>query len=78
LPDINGFELAQTIRNMEKRWHRVPLIAVTANAFEGLSEKTKQAGFDDYLFKPLNIEAIRHIFLKYLSKAKRSLLNHLV
>jgi CheY-like chemotaxis protein len=66
LPDMNGFELAETIRHMEKRLPKLPLIAVTANSNEELAHKVKSAGFDDYLLKPLSIEAIRYILSKHL------------
>lgn len=71
LPDMNGFELASTIRGIEKRHHHLPLIAVTANSYEELGDRSKEAGFSDYLIKPLTIENIRHMLLKHLNKAKR-------
>lgn len=70
LPDINGFELAKTIRNIERRFPRVPLIAVTANSEQELRTKSKNAGFDDYLLKPLTIESVRHVMFKHLNKSK--------
>jgi CheY-like chemotaxis protein len=76
LPDMNGFELAKTIRNIERRTPRVPMIAVTANSEQELKSKSKNAGFDDYLLKPLTIEAIRHIMFKHLNKVKTHPHNH--
>ncbi len=70
LPDINGFELAQTIRNIEKRWTRLPLIAVTANFTEELENKSKNSGFDDFMIKPLTLENVRHILSKHLDKSR--------
>ncbi len=70
LPDINGFELALTIRNIERRWTRIPLIAVTANFNEELEVNTKNAGFDYFLLKPLSIESVRHVLQKYIHSSK--------
>lgn len=68
LPDINGFELAETIRHVEKKTVHIPLIAVTANSSEDLGSKSKVFGFDDHLIKPLTIESIRNVLNRYLSR----------
>lgn len=70
LPDINGYELAKTIRTIERRYPRMPLIAVTANSDPNLKIETENAGFDDYLLKPLTLEAVRHITFKHVNKNK--------
>lgn len=70
LPDMNGFELAKTIRNIERHFPRVPMIAVTANSEQELKMKSRNAGFDDYLLKPLTVEALRHVMFKHLNKSK--------
>ncbi len=73
LPDINGFELAKTIRNIERRSPRVPLIAVTANSNKKLKLESQDAGFDDYLLKPLTTESLRYVMYKHLKKANLAL-----
>lgn len=57
MPNIDGFELARTLtKNADSRplW----LIAVTADALSGASEKCIDAGFDDYMAKPCPQEEI--------------------
>jgi CheY-like chemotaxis protein len=74
LPDIDGFEIAQTLRIIQRRT-RIPLIAVTANSSPNLAAKSNTFGFDDYMLKPLTVEAIRHILYKHLNKLNLDNLN---
>jgi CheY-like chemotaxis protein len=69
LPDMNGFEITTTIRSLERNNTHVPIIAVTANFFENFDTRCKNTGFDDYLLKPLSLEAVRHMMLKHLSRS---------
>ena len=48
----------------------VPVIALTANAIVGAKEMYIEAGFDDYLSKPVKSEALMDIIEKYISKDK--------
>ena len=59
LPDIDGYEVAQRLRNSEKaNLSRVPIIAVTANAMRGDAIKILGAGCDHYITKPINIQEL--------------------
>ncbi|MBK8336040.1 MAG: response regulator [Sterolibacteriaceae bacterium] len=66
LPEIDGFEATQRIRQHEKAraLPRVPIIALTANAIRGDRERCLDAGMDDYLAKPFRRadlqQALRH------------------
>ena len=57
LPDIDGYEVARRIRSSEKKRSLtyVPIIAITANALKGDTEKALAAGCDVYMSKPINI-----------------------
>ncbi len=59
LPDIDGYEVAQRLRNSEKpKLASVPIIAVTANAMRGDAIKIIGAGCDHYMSKPINIQEL--------------------
>jgi len=53
LPGRDGFELLAEIR--KSRWAAVRILALTAHAMTGDREKARQAGFDDYITKPIDI-----------------------
>ncbi|MFN3438673.1 MAG: response regulator [Acidovorax sp.] len=55
MPIMNGYQVAQTLRSHPK-WHRVPLVAVTAFSMPGDREKALEMGFDDHLSKPITPE----------------------
>ena len=45
-----------------------PVIALTANAIVGAKEMYLEAGFNDYLSKPVKIETLYEVLLKYIPK----------
>lgn len=56
LPDIDGYEIARRLRSSTKTaLAHLPIIAVTANAMRGDSQKAIDAGCDAYMSKPINI-----------------------
>ena len=57
LPDMNGVEALSRLR-MDERTASIPVLAVTAQAMEGDSERIKEAGFDGYLSKPVDIDEL--------------------
>jgi CheY-like chemotaxis protein len=63
MPEVDGFQAAATIREMEKanRKH-LPIIAVTAHALKGDHERCLAAGMDGYVSKPFRVpELLREI-----------------
>jgi two-component system cell cycle response regulator DivK len=57
LPDMDGVEALSRLR-MGERTASIPVLAVTAQAMKGDAERFKEAGFDGYLSKPLDIDAL--------------------
>jgi CheY-like chemotaxis protein len=67
MPEMNGYDLARHIRRMEADGDRhVPIIACTANALEGEAQKCLAAGMDDYLCKPIQIDALMKVLDRWL------------
>ena len=75
MPVMDGYEATGEIRNPESKVldHKVPIIALTANAMKGDREKCLKAGMDDYLSKPLNPQELSDILEKWLVKQDSSL-----
>ena len=54
MPLMDGLTATKTIRNLPTKWtEKVPIIAMTANAFEEDIQKTKEAGMNAHLSKPI-------------------------
>jgi two-component system sensor histidine kinase/response regulator len=63
MPDLDGYE---TTRRLRAAGSGIPIIAVTAHALPGESEKCREAGMSDYLSKPLRLEALQEVLTRWL------------
>jgi len=54
MPEMNGFEAAQAIREKEGDRKHTPIIAMTAHAMKKDRERCLEAGMDDYVSKPID------------------------
>src|SRR5918996_140101 len=58
MPEMDGLEATRRIHQRWPRERRPHIVAVTANAMEGERELCLQAGMDDYITKPIRVEAL--------------------
>lgn len=68
MPLSDGVEATQNIRRHEQRngLSPVPIIALSANAIPGLSQRYLDAGMDDCLLKPYSIDQINGILTQWI------------
>ncbi len=65
MPELDGLATTELIRDREKSLGKhVSIIAITAHAMRGDSEKCLQAGMDGYLTKPIRMESLRQAILQ--------------
>ena len=59
MPEMDGLEATRTIREMDREDARtIPIIALTANAFDEDVQHSLQAGLNAHLSKPVEPEAL--------------------
>ena len=68
MPNMNGVEATRAIRQFLREHGReqVPIVAMTANAFESDREAALDAGMNDFLTKPINIRQLEETLARYL------------
>lgn len=71
MPTMNGYEATKRIRSMKSSYCRqIPIIAMTANAFEEDKALALQAGMNDYLAKPIQIDQMLKVISKVLKNER--------
>ncbi|WP_426031371.1 ATP-binding protein [Caulobacter sp. DWP3-1-3b2] len=70
MPDMNGLEATREIRAAEARSGRspIPIIALTANAFAHQITEYAEAGMDDHVSKPIDIQALSRSIERLMAK----------
>uniref|UniRef100_A0A7S0S9T0 Histidine kinase n=1 Tax=Mantoniella antarctica TaxID=81844 RepID=A0A7S0S9T0_9CHLO len=68
MPEMDGWEATQQIKKV--LGHRVPIIAVTANALKGDREKCLEAGMDDYITKPVKLSLLLDVVLRWIALSR--------
>ena len=65
MPEMDGYETMQRIR-MQPRFKSIPILALTAKAMKGDLEKCIEAGANDYLSKPVDVERLLSLLRVWL------------
>ena len=59
MPVMNGYEATRAIRRLENRkLADIPILAMTANAFEEDKQEALRSGMNGHIAKPINIELL--------------------
>ena len=67
MPIMNGFEATEKIRNSDRADSKtIPIIALTANAFDEDEERSKKSGMNAHLSKPIDPEIIYSTLEKFI------------
>ncbi|MFK0344850.1 MULTISPECIES: response regulator [unclassified Pseudomonas] len=70
MPEMDGFEATRLIRQ-QPRWRKLPIIAVTAKAMKDDQQRCLQAGANDYLAKPIDLDRLFSLIRVWLPQLER-------
>ncbi len=70
MPEMNGYETTKAIRNMPDRpdGKKIPIIAMTANAFAEDIQAALDAGMDGHVAKPVDMGVLLSVITKYIKR----------
>ena len=68
MPEMDGFEATLSIRSGKagEASKSLPIVALTANAMEGDRQKCLDAGMNEYLAKPIQVDKLKGIFAQFI------------
>ncbi len=65
MPDLDGFRTTEKIRARYK--DKTPIVAMTASTVSGTKQRCLDAGMNDYISKPVDVEQLREILLRWVN-----------
>lgn len=68
MPVLDGYAATGEIRQLAGEQSKIPIIALTAHAMMSNDQKCFDAGMDDYLAKPVRINELKNVLLKWQPK----------
>jgi signal transduction histidine kinase/ActR/RegA family two-component response regulator len=66
MPEMDGVETMKRIRERGGEYAKIPIVLLTANAVAGVREEMLDTGFDDYLSKPIDVDELKRILVRFL------------
>ena len=66
MPNVNGYQATQQIRQQQADRPYLPIVALTAEAFESDREQCLAAGMDDFIAKPVMMQTLERVLSGYL------------
>ena len=68
MPVMNGYEATKMIRSLDREdAKKIPIIAMTANAFTEDRIRAKEAGMDEHVAKPVDVELLIKVIHKLVN-----------
>jgi signal transduction histidine kinase/CheY-like chemotaxis protein len=72
MPVMDGFEASRTIRTMDERIAKTPIVALTAAAMEEDRRACKAAGMDDFITKPLDPDMLSSVLERWTNGLRQA------
>ena len=66
MPEMDGFEATRLIRQQERAWGHIPIVAMTANAMAEDRARCQAVGMDDFLSKPVQSGDLSEMLRRWL------------
>lgn len=67
MPGMNGYETTRKIRELGSDYEKIPIIAMTANAFEEDKQNAIKSGMNAHMAKPIKIDDLKNILSVFLN-----------
>lgn len=72
MPVMNGYEAAKQIRSSDRDdLKKIPIVAMTADAFADDVRKSREAGMNDHIAKPIDVQKLMHILQKWIINSEK-------
>jgi CheY-like chemotaxis protein len=72
MPGMDGIETTKAIRALPGAYYqKLPIVALTANAIAGMRDMFLQAGFNDYISKPIEIAKLDDLIVRWIPAEKQ-------
>lgn len=68
MPVMNGLEATTVIRGLKKGYNKIPIIAMTADAFAEDMQKCLEAGMNAHIAKPIDLNVVKATLAKFIFK----------
>ena len=68
MPGMDGYQATRSLRE-SSRYGNIPIVALTAGALESQKEKALEAGMDDFIAKPFEVEQLLKLVCRYTGQA---------
>lgn len=70
MPNLNGYDAAKMIRQLDGRRGRIPIVAMTANVFDEDKRNAAEAGMNSHIAKPIEIPKLVETLKRFMESKK--------